>query len=590
MLEGLQKYSQTLFMVILLATVIAFGLSWGPGSQGCSQGKITVNHAARVHGRVISEQEYLSTSAVLRSFASRDDDNPMLAGAMRQGALDGLIERELLAHEAERMGFRVTEDEVNAEFRKCRFYFSVGTGAESLLGVRSGLVPGVGPNSCSSNNTPTFEYAAFERLARRIFRRTVADLRESTAREILAQRMRMVVASSVQVSDEELWREYQRSHDQMAVRYLRFSLAFYRNLVRDDDPQQVAGWAAAHTREVDEMYGRRRDTLRGLQRELRVRHILLSFPDNATDAQKAEVRLRAAAVRARLTAGEDFVRLARLYSGDPGSWRAGGDMGWQSHDAQQRLVEPFRNAMTALAVDAISQPVETTFGVHLIQVTGAREGDVPETDAKRDIARSLYREARAAELAQAAARDALTRVRGGATLDVVTRELREAALREFYRGEVPAAQTVAPNVTLAALDRSDLEVPEVKDSEQFARNGMVTAEVDNPDALTQAAFRLTDAAPISAEPLHVGDDWFVLRYKDGSRTTATREEFARQRQEQLAASPLLTVRQREALVLYVTRLRSSAEHAGQVTLGNSPRIRPPAATDGGAAAEDDDNN
>ena len=44
MLEGLQKYSQTLFMVILLATVVAFGLSWGPGSQGCSQGKIAITH------------------------------------------------------------------------------------------------------------------------------------------------------------------------------------------------------------------------------------------------------------------------------------------------------------------------------------------------------------------------------------------------------------------------------------------------------------------------------------------------------------------------------------------------------------------
>lgn len=590
MLEGLQKYSQTLFMVILLATVVAFGLSWGPGSQGCSQGKIAITHAARVHGRVISEQEYVSASTVIRNFTARDDDNPMLSGALRQGALDGLIERELLAHEAERMGFRVTEDEVNAEFRKCRFYASVGTGAESVLGMASGPISRISPNSCSSNNTPTFEYAAFERLARRLFRRTVADLRESTAREMLAQRMRLAVASSVQVSDEELWREYQRSHDQMAVRYLRFSLALYRNLVRDDDPQQVAGWAAAHTREVDEMYGRRRDTLRGLQRELRVRHILLGYPDNATDAQKAEVRARATAVRARVLAGEDFVRLARLYSSDPGSWRAGGDMGWQSHDAQQRLVEPFRNAMTALAVNATSELVETTFGLHIIQVTGAREGDVPETEAKRDIARTLYREGRAAELAQAAAGEALARIRRGATIDAVAQELRADALREFYRGEVPAAQVVAPNVSLTAQDRSDLEVPEVKDSEQFARNGMVSAEVDNPDALTQAAFRLTDAAPLSAEPVHVGDDWFVLRYKDGSRTTATREEFARQRQEQLAASPLLAARQREALVLYINRLRSSAEHAGQVTLGNSARIRPPAAADGGAAADDDDNN
>jgi hypothetical protein len=218
---------------------------------------------------------------------------------------------------------------------------------------------------------------------------------------------------------------------------------------------------------------------------------------------------------------------------------------------------------------------------------------VPEVDAKRDIARTLFREARAAEFAQAAARDALTRVRGGADLAAVATELRTAALREFYRGEVPAVTTPpagapAPAVTLTPLERSDLELPELRDSEQFARNGMMLQDVDNPDALTQAAFRLTEAAPLSPEPVHVGDDWFVLRYKDNSRTTATREEFARQRQEQLSQSPLLVARQREALVVYINRLRSSAEHAGQVTLGNSERIRPPSG-DAGASADDDNN-
>ncbi len=360
--------------------------------------------------------------------------------------------------------------------------------------------------------------------------------------------------------------------------------------MRDDDPQAVGEWAGQHADEINRMYERRRDTLRGLQRELRVRHILLSFPEGATDAQKVETRARAAAVRARLTAGEDFVRLARLYSGDPGSWRAGGDMGWQSHEAQQRLVEPFRNAMTALAVNAISEPVETEYGVHIIQVTGAREGDVPEADAKRDIARTLYREARAAELNADAARAALARIRGGADIATVAREIREQALREFYRGDVPAPQALANNVTLAPVERTDLDAPELKESEQFSRSGMMLSDVDRPDVLTQAAFQLTDAAPLSASPVKVGDDWFIMRFKDGSRTTATREEFARQRQDQLRESSALAVRQRQALVLYIARLRSDAEHAGQVRLGNSERIRAPQQGANGEQPADDDQN
>ena len=589
MFEGLQKYSQTLFMVILGATVLAFGLSWGPGSRGCSDGKLEVTYVAKVHGHTVTETDFTSSFAVLRRFAQRDDENPVITGALRQGALDGLIERELLAHEAERVGFRVTDDDVNAEFRKCRFYLSVGSGAEPVVGIPSGPIPPMflSPRSCSENNSTEFSFPAFERVSRRVFGRTVPDLREATRREMLAQRMRESIASSVQISDEELWREYRQTHDQMAVKYLRFSLAFYRDLVRADDPHHVAAWAGTPAAEIHRMYERPRDGLRVLQREMRVRHILLSFPDGATDAQKAETRARAAAVRARLVAGEDFVRLARLYSGDPGSWRTGGDMGWQSNEAQERLVEPFRNAMRALAVNAYSEPVETQYGLHIIQVTGTREGDVAETAAKADIARTLYREARAAELNAEASRAALTRIRGGADLTTVAREIREAALREFYRGEVPAPVVLPGNVTLAPAERSDLDAPELKESEQFTRNGMVLADVDRPDVLTAAAFQLTDAAPLSAEPVHVGDDWFVLRFKDGSRTTATREEFARQRQEQLAQNSVLGTRQRQAIATYLATLRTDAEHAGQVRLGNSQRIRAPQP---GANSEEDEQN
>ena len=83
MFEGLQRYSQTLFMVILLATVVAFGLSWGPGARGCSEGSVAVKHVARVYGRTITETEYTSTYSVLRRIGQRDEENPVISGAIR---------------------------------------------------------------------------------------------------------------------------------------------------------------------------------------------------------------------------------------------------------------------------------------------------------------------------------------------------------------------------------------------------------------------------------------------------------------------------------------------------------------------------
>ena len=401
-------------------------------------------------------------------------------------------------------------------------------------------------------------------------------------REMLAQRMRDSVRATVQLSDEDMWRDYQRTHDQMAVRFIRFNLNFYRALVRDDDPAQVAAWAGQHADEIQRQWERRRESLRGLRREFRARHILVKYPEGATDAQKAEVRARAEAIRAQLVAGGDFVRLARLYSDDPGNWREGGMLPWTAVEGGN-FDAGFVRAATALSPNAVSPVTETPFGAHIIQTLAFREGDVPEADAKRDIARTLFRETRGAELSREAARAALEGLRSATNLDEVGTQVRAAALREFFRGEVPAAVTLANNVSLAPVERADLGVPALQDSEVFARNGFVVNDVERAEMLTSVAFSLTQQSPLVREPVQAGEDWFVMRFKDGSRTVATREEFGRQRQELLSSvnASALAARQRDVLVQYVTRLRQEAEHDGQVRIGNSPRLRAPAAGEDG---------
>ncbi len=74
-------------------------------------------------------------------------------------------------------------------------------------------------------------------------------------------------------------------------------------------------------------------------------------------------RLRA--LRDRIQAGEDFGQLARQYSEDPGSASEGGELGfWRIGE----LVPAYEAAALALKPGEISQPVETPFGFHLIQL------------------------------------------------------------------------------------------------------------------------------------------------------------------------------------------------------------------------------
>jgi hypothetical protein len=121
---------------------------------------------------------------------------------------------------------------------------------------------------------------------------------------------------------------------------------------------------------------------------VRARHILIQYPPGASPPQIDSVQALAEALRARLLAGESFADLAREYSQDPGSGPAGGDLGTFGRG---EMVPAFEEAVFALQVGDISQVVETTFGLHLIQVD---EKVIPPLDNLRDQFRAQVQDRR----------------------------------------------------------------------------------------------------------------------------------------------------------------------------------------------------
>jgi hypothetical protein len=75
----------------------------------------------------------------------------------------------------------------------------------------------------------------------------------------------------------------------------------------------------------------------------------------------------------QLSKGADFEAMALQYSTDTGSKNVGGDLGWFPRGIMDKQ---FEDAAFSLAVNQISQPVTTTFGIHIIQVLG-HEQDRP---------------------------------------------------------------------------------------------------------------------------------------------------------------------------------------------------------------------
>lgn len=95
-------------------------------------------------------------------------------------------------------------------------------------------------------------------------------------------------------------------------------------------------------------------------------HILLKVPVGATPEQKDSVRARIQEIRKMAVAGEDFATLARRYSQDSGTAPQGGDLGSFNRGT---LVAPLDEAAMRLPVGQVSEPIETPFGIHLLQVT-----------------------------------------------------------------------------------------------------------------------------------------------------------------------------------------------------------------------------
>ncbi len=114
---------------------------------------------------------------------------------------------------------------------------------------------------------------------------------------------------------------------------------------------------------------------------VRARHILLAYPNLATDAQSDSVMQLAIELQQRATSGESFEALAEQYSEDSGSAIQGGDLGFFGPGT---MVPPFEEAAYALGVGEVSDPVESTFGLHIIQV-------VDRTSTTFESARNSFR-------------------------------------------------------------------------------------------------------------------------------------------------------------------------------------------------------
>jgi peptidyl-prolyl cis-trans isomerase D len=370
-------------------------------------------YAAKVNGSEISSNEVRQTYQQQLAQMERQSNVPLddaMRNEIKRRVLDEYVNSEALVTRADDLGYRVSDNELLAEMSKVPAFQVDGkfdqAHALAVLNAQGRSVSEIEglfrrdaklrqldtALNASSFATPT-ELKEFRALTRQ--QRELAWLTLSAAK----------YAASATPDDAAI-KAYYDAHkseymtpETVNLRYVELSLAQLESKVSVDDAQLKAFYEEQKTKTPDRF---------SQAEQRRVRHILLPVNDPKEDAA---VKLKAEGILKRAQGGEDFSKLAKEFSQDPGSAAQGGDLGWSE---KKVFVGPFADAAFSMKVDEIRGPVKTQFGYHILKLDGIQPPAVKtfeqskaelETEYKRNEAERLFNNAQD-QLADAALQNA----------------------------------------------------------------------------------------------------------------------------------------------------------------------------------------
>jgi peptidyl-prolyl cis-trans isomerase C len=148
------------------------------------------------------------------------------------------------------------------------------------------------------------------------------------------------------------------------------------------------------------------------EQEVHAKHILVGSEEEAKE------------VAERLKKGDDFAVVAKEKSKDTNA--EGGDLGFFTRG---QMLKPFEDAAFALDVGAMSEPVQTQFGWHIIKVEEKRDQKLPSFDE--------VKEAIMGQLVAQKAQQVVTGLRDAAEIEIVDPEVKRSMDDAALRGEAP---------------------------------------------------------------------------------------------------------------------------------------------------------
>ncbi len=592
MVEALR--SKGLKNVVYGVVIVAVGFAFlstgtqGPATRLSSWKEVCV---ANVRSRCISPTEFNATATLLRQILRKND---------KRQAIEGLIERELLLQEAERLGMGVTDDEITAQLKNGFIRFSQAF-AEPVKAPRGPEAQGVFPahEHFLNKNTKQFEMKTYSRFVSQVTGgMSDKEFREFQSRELLAAKVRELVQAPVRVSEPESYELYVRQKTNATLSYVEVRDDFAAESLVETRQSDIDAWVKDHQVDVDKAFEEAKKT--DLPKATTVRHILVMF-NGDSQAKKDKALEKISLIAARIKAGEPFGTVARSFTEDPGSKSSGGAY---EEKMVEGFVESFKKAFASLKPGQMTATaIESSYGYHLIMRDDPTRAGATEAAVKKAVIVDLYRDAKAKDAAKAFADRVQAQIKNGKTPDEALNALLKPVKVQLLAvtpdatpkagappgdaGAPAAPPAPKPDDATAKPKTADVlpaNAPEFKTSSRFNRTGDLFSPDINPrdaDKIRDFAFAAKDGEWL-ADIARGSEGNFLVMLKD--RTIASREDYEKERDTHL--STLLTGKQSEALSMYMKQLRDRAK--ADIKINND--FFKDEKADGGAATSSSDDD
>jgi peptidyl-prolyl cis-trans isomerase D len=483
----MRRNSRSAIIYVLFGILIAvFVLSFGPGSKGFVASSAASNVAAKVASATLTEQDF--RFAYIALGGSQFPAAVAKERRLKEFVMDKLIEREILAGEAEKLGFLVSEKEV-----------------EDMIADGRMMVMGF-PRRVDSYvfKDGKFDYERFKMVCQNQLGVSVLRFIDIQRRELLADKLRETMKVGVRVSPSEVKEEFEDKGLQVNLEFVRFSARKYE---ADEEPAaaDVEAWAKAHEADLKKLYEDRKQLLfTKVDKQVRVRHVLVELGKDATAETTAKAKARIDDAKKQLDGGAAFAKVANEVSTAESNRRRHGEMGWKKKgytgfgDALDKLVFAAQKGATV-------GPERTDRGFEIVLVEDVREGDVSYDQAKLELAEQELLRDRAKQKAKAEAQAALDKVKKGEKLESLFPPPKDT--KDDKSPEASMARMMAGQGQGGMMDQ-----PQLKETGLFSRRGEMVQEIGVSKELAGKVFSLP-VGEISG-PYEVGGSSVIVKVKE----------------------------------------------------------------------------